>query len=54
MVPTASRLFSYRDHWLAQRCDSPFWCIAWWQLDLRHGQRRSTGTSNLEAANEIV
>ncbi len=54
MVYQSDKAFSYREHWLSQRSDSPYWYIAWHDTPFGHVRRRSTRTLHLEAAKEAL
>lgn len=51
---TRDRIFEFKDHWLSQRSESPYWYIFWRSRSGRRVHRRSTRTSNLEAAKSLL
>jgi integrase len=48
------QIFRYREHWLVRRSDTPFFYIYWCKPGTRRVERRSTGTSDLEAAKRVL
>lgn len=48
------RIFEYRGFWLGRRSESPHWQVFWRTPASRRVHRRSTGTTNLEAAKEAL
>lgn len=48
------RVFEYREHWLVQRTDTPFWYVYWCRPGSRQVRRRSTGTKRLEEAKQFL
>ncbi len=51
---TNERIFEYRGYWLGHRSESPHWQVFWRLPGSRRVHRKSTKTSNLDAAKEVL